>query len=162
MKEKESDEAKKLKADIEAIKNSTPMFDSRMAHTVEEASIFVMPDGPDRTKLDVRKKEFRDLPVFRRGNPGNPGDLVPRRFIEVLSPSAPKPFESGSGRREFAEALFHEAKGLTAHADRGVRRLVEPFWTLACVQNAPVTPGVRRSTSRTLNCSSGWLYRDFQ
>lgn len=123
MKDKESDEAKKLIADIAAIRASTPQFDSRMAHTVEEASIFVLPDGPEMTRLDVRKKESRDLPVFRRGNPGNPGEIVPRRFIEVLSSETPRPFTSGSGRRELAEALFNEARGLTA------RVIVNRFWS---------------------------------
>ncbi|HEY0983920.1 DUF1549 domain-containing protein, partial [Schlesneria sp.] len=103
VKDKESEEAKNLTAEIEAIRKSTPQFDARMAHTVEEASLYVMPDGPDRTKLDVRKGQPRDLPVFRRGNPGNPGEIVPRRFLEVLSPSTPTPFVKGSGRREFAE-----------------------------------------------------------
>lgn len=123
VKEKESDEAKKLKADIEAIRSSTPHFGERMAHTVEEASVFVLPDGPEMTKLDVRKRQPRDLPVFRRGNPGNPGEVVPRRFLEVLSPTSPKPFLSGSGRREFAEALFRESRGLTA------RVMVNRIWS---------------------------------
>ena len=121
---KDSDEAKKrLRADIEAIRNSTPQFNERMAHTVEEASVFVLPDGPEMTKLDVRKGQPRDLPVFRRGNPGNPGDVVPRRFLEVLSPTPPKPFTSGSGRHEFAEALFRESRGLTA------RVMVNRIWS---------------------------------
>ena len=123
VKEKESDEAKKLKAEIESIRSSTPRFDERMAHTVEEASVFVLPDGPDMTKLDVRKGQPRDLPVFRRGNPGNPGEIVPRRFLEVLSPMAPRPFTAGSGRREFAEALFRESRGLTA------RVMVNRIWS---------------------------------
>ena len=123
VKDKESEEAKKLTADIDHLRKTTPQFDARMAHTVEEASLFVLPDGPEMTKLDVRKHQPRDLPVFRRGNPGNPGEIVPRRFLEVLSPAIPQPFVSGSGRREFAEALFHEAKGLTA------RVIVNRIWS---------------------------------
>ena len=114
IKDKESEDAKKMMAEIETIRKSTPQFDARMAHTVEEASLFILPDGPDSTKLDVRRGEARNLPVFRRGNPANPGDIVPRRFIEVLSPGTPRPFEKGSGRREFVQSLFEEAKGLTA------------------------------------------------
>lgn len=114
MKDKESEEAKKLLAEIEEVRMQTPQFDARMAHVVEDASIFVMPNGPDATKLDVRKREPRDLPVFRRGNPSNPGEVVPRRFIEVLSPETPRQFVRGSGRREFSEALFTESKGLSA------------------------------------------------
>ena len=139
IKDKESEDAKKVTAEIDEIRKSTPQFDVRMAHTVEEASLYVMPDGPDRTKLDVRKRQPRDLPVFRRGNPGNPGEIVPRRFIEVLSTSTPAPFVNGSGRREFAEALFRESQGLTArvianriwshHFGRGLVKTPSDFGT---------------------------------
>lgn len=173
IKDKESDEAKKMQSDIEGLKRSTPLFDARMAHTVEEASIFVLPDGPEMTRLDVRKKEPRDLPIFRRGNPGNPGDIVRRRFIEVLSPHTPQPFQTGSGRREFAECLFHESKGLTArvianriwlnHFGKGIVRTPSDFgaqgdrpthprlleWLAAELtgENGP-NPGVRWSLKR--------------
>ena len=123
IKDKESDDAKKLIAEIDSLRKGTPHFDARMAHTVEEASLYVLPDGPEMTKLDIRKRQPRDLPIFRRGNPGNPGEIIPRRFIEVLSPGAPSPFTSGSGRREFAESLFQEAKGLTA------RVIVNRIWS---------------------------------
>lgn len=122
-KEKESEAVKKMMADLDAIKKSTPNFDARMAHVVEEASIYVVPDGPNKTKLDIRKNESRDLPVFRRGNPSNPGEIVPRRFIEVLSPSTPQPFDAGSGRRGLAESLFKESQGLTA------RVIVNRIWS---------------------------------
>lgn len=123
-KEKESEAVKKMMADLDAIKKSTPNFDARMAHVVEEASVYVMPDGPNKTRLDIRKKESRDLPVFRRGNPSNPGDIVPRRYIEVLSQSTPQPYQSsGSGRRELAESLFKDSQGLTA------RVIVNRIWS---------------------------------
>ena len=123
MKDQNSDEAKRLKDDMASIRSTTPYFDSRMAHTVEEASIFVLPDGPEMTKLDVKRNQSRDLPVFRRGNPSNPGEIVPRRFIEVLSADVPKPYGQGSGRREFAASLFQEARALTA------RVMVNRIWS---------------------------------
>ena len=123
IKDKESDAAKKLIVEIDTVRKATPQFDARMAHTVEEASLYVLPDGPEMTKLDIRKRQPRDLPIFRRGNPGNPGEIVPRRFIEVLSPGPPTPFTSGSGRQEFAESLFQHGKGLTA------RVLVNRIWS---------------------------------
>ncbi len=46
-----------------------------------------------------------DVAVNLRGNPHNLGDVVPRRFIEVLSPKDPKPFQQGSGRLELAENI---------------------------------------------------------
>jgi len=135
--DKTCEEAKKLTTDIENIKSGTPQFSARMAHTVEEASIFVLPDGPDKTMLDVRKGQSRDLPVFRRGNPANTGEIVPRRFIEVLSPGSPTNFRSGSGRRELVDAFFHESRGLTSrvmvnriwshHFGRGIVRTPSDF-----------------------------------
>jgi len=122
-KDKESEEAKKIEQQIADIRAATPHFDTPMASTIEEASVFVMPDGPDATKLDVRKHQPRDLPVFRRGNPSNPGDIVPRRFLELFSSATSQPFQQGSGRREFAEALFHEAQALTA------RVIVNRIWS---------------------------------
>ncbi len=99
VKDKESEEAKKIEQQIADIRSATPHIDSPMAPTIEEASVFVMPDGPDATKLDVRKRQPRDLPVFRRGNPSNPGDIVPRRFLELFS------HRGGNARRMDASSV---------------------------------------------------------
>jgi Protein of unknown function (DUF1549)/Protein of unknown function (DUF1553)/Planctomycete cytochrome C len=123
VKDKESDEARKLQQQIDDIRTATPQLDAPLAPTIEEASVFVMPNGPDATKLDIRKRQPRDLPIFRRGNPSNPGDIVPRRFLELFSSKASQPFQEGSGRRELAEALFHDAQGLTA------RVIVNRIWS---------------------------------
>ncbi|MBC8113088.1 MAG: PSD1 domain-containing protein, partial [Candidatus Saccharimonas sp.] len=120
---KESEEAQQLQQQIVDLREATPYFDTPMAPTIEEASVFVMPDGPDATKLDIRRRQPRDLPVFRRGNPSNPGDIVPRRFLELFSSATSQPFQQGSGRREFAEALFHDAQALTA------RVIVNRIWS---------------------------------
>jgi hypothetical protein len=52
--------------------------------------------------------------IFKRGNPANPGDAVPRRFLAVLSPDERKPFTSGSGRLELARAIASRDNPLTA------------------------------------------------
>jgi hypothetical protein len=69
----------------------------------------------------------RDVPsrprVFRRGNPANPGDLVPRQFLEVLAGPARQPFAAGSGRLELARAIIDPANPLTA------RVMVNRVWT---------------------------------
>ncbi len=52
--------------------------------------------------------------VFRRGNPSNPGDAVPRRFLTVLSRDEPRPFQQGSGRLELARAIADPSNPLTA------------------------------------------------
>jgi len=52
--------------------------------------------------------------VFIRGNPGNPGEEVPRRFLTVLSGKDSKPFTQGSGRLELAQAIASKDNPLTA------------------------------------------------
>ncbi len=161
VKDKESEEAKKIEQQIADIRSATPHIDSPMAPTIEEASVFVMPDGPDATKLDIRKHQPRDLPVFRRGNPSNPGDIVPRRFLELFSSTASRPFQQGSGRREFAEALFHEARALTA------RVIVNRIWSHHFGKGLVRTPsdfglqGERPSHPELLDWLSGELASGF-
>jgi cytochrome c553 len=46
-----------------------------------------------------------DERVFVRGNPRNPGEVVPRRFLEALTGEAAAVETSGSGRRELARAI---------------------------------------------------------
>jgi Protein of unknown function (DUF1553)/Protein of unknown function (DUF1549) len=105
----------------------------------------LLPDRPSQGKLqDLRKavEQWRatgpgappramvleDLPttyeprVFRRGNPNNLGDAVPRQFLEVLSGPARKPFTEGSGRLELARAIVSKGNPLTA------RVLVNRLW----------------------------------
>jgi mono/diheme cytochrome c family protein len=78
--------------------------------------------------------------VLTRGNPDAPGDEVPRRFLEILCPSAPKPFAQGSGRLELAKAIASPDNPLTArvmvnrvwahHFGRGLVRTTSNFGQL--------------------------------
>ncbi|MCX7394363.1 MAG: PSD1 and planctomycete cytochrome C domain-containing protein [Planctomycetales bacterium] len=120
---KDDDNGKRMQRQIAEISQSTPEFYSTMAPGIEDVSVFVMPDGPDATKLDARRNQPRDLPVFHRGNPNNSGEIVPRRFLEVFSLNTPVPFQQDSGRRQFADALFQEARALTA------RVIVNRIWS---------------------------------
>ncbi|MES2463407.1 MAG: DUF1553 domain-containing protein, partial [Armatimonadota bacterium] len=54
--------------------------------------------------------------VFKRGNPGNRGEEVPRRFLLALSSKdAPRPeWKEGSGRLELARAIASPKNPLTA------------------------------------------------
>lgn len=52
--------------------------------------------------------------VFKRGNPGNPGDKVPRQFLEIIAGTGRKPFTKGSGRLEMAESIASRDNPLTA------------------------------------------------
>ena len=62
--------------------------------------------------------------VFIRGNPGRPGEEVPRRFLAVLSGGDPQPFKNGSGRMELARAIASKDNPLTA------RVMVNRVWNL--------------------------------
>jgi hypothetical protein len=109
----ESKELQELQARIEKIKSTTPCFDAPLVPGVADASLFVLADGPHRTKLEYKAGVAQDVAVQIRGNPANCGPVVPRRFLEVLSPVA-KPFQHGSGRLELAKALVTTAAPLTA------------------------------------------------
>lgn len=123
IKDKSSPEAQELQSQIDAVRQATPDFDAPWIHIVKEASVYVVPDGADATRLDYRADQPRDLPVFRRGNPSNPGESpVPRRFLSILSSENSARFHEGSGRRELADALFAEAAPLTA------RVIVNRIW----------------------------------
>jgi mono/diheme cytochrome c family protein len=72
------------------------------------------PHAPARAMALVDKPQPVNPRVFLRGNPGRPGDVVPRRFLTVLSGGDPRPFEKGSGRLELAQAIASPHNPLTA------------------------------------------------
>ncbi len=111
-----------IEQQIAGLRESTPHFDALSAHVIEDSSIYVSANGPDLTKLEYREGEARDLPMFVRGNPANPGPVVERHFLAALSPDEPRRLQHGSGRRDFADALFDEARNLTA------RVIVNRIW----------------------------------
>ena len=55
-----------------------------------------------------------DSHIFLRGNASNPGEKVPRQFLQVLSPPDRRPFQTGSGRLELALAIVNPENPLTA------------------------------------------------
>jgi hypothetical protein len=121
-KQKQPEQAAAIEQQLATLKQQTPGFDTPFAHVLKESSIFVLPDGDELTKLDYRQDVARDLAVFRRGNPGNPGEIIPRRFLTVFSNQPPRPLNDGSGRAQLAEALLTEAHALTA------RVIVNRIW----------------------------------
>src|SRR5262249_20475244 len=99
-----------------------------------ESSLHVVPDGPYKTKLTY-KSTPQNVAVQKRGNPATLGDVVPRRFLEVLSPSTPTPFRQGSGRLELARALTTRSKALAA------RLIVNRVWMYHFGHGLVRTPG---------------------
>ncbi len=52
--------------------------------------------------------------VHLRGSHKDLGDEVPRRFLAILGPDEPRPFQEGSGRLELARSIASPANPLTA------------------------------------------------
>ncbi|MEE2990987.1 MAG: PSD1 and planctomycete cytochrome C domain-containing protein [Planctomycetota bacterium] len=103
-----------LNAEIKKLRETTPHYDRPLAQGVDDASLYILDDGPDRTRLDYRVGEPRNLPVFLRGNPATPGELVERRFLEVFAGEKAQPFQHGSGRGDLAKSLFSDSPALVA------------------------------------------------
>lgn len=122
VKDKDPTEAAALEQQLGQLRQQIPSFDAPFAHVLRESSLYVLPDGDELTRLEYRDGTARDLPVFRRGNPGNTGEIVPRRFLTVFSSDQPRALNDGSGRLQLADALLHEAGPLTA------RVIVNRIW----------------------------------
>jgi hypothetical protein len=59
-------------------------------------------------------KSLKKQRIYLRGMRDNPGEEVPPRFLEILSPGGRKTFSRGSGRLELAEAIASPFNPLTA------------------------------------------------
>ena len=62
----------------------------------------------------VDKPQPHEPVVFIRGNPGNHGEKIPRRFLTALSDDQSPPFSNGSGRLELATKIASDKNPLTA------------------------------------------------
>ncbi len=81
------------------------------------------PGAPPRGMVLVDKPKPQNPVIFRRGQPGNRGDAVPRRFLQVLEQvDGGQPFVHGSGRLELGRAIASENNPLTA------RVIVNRIW----------------------------------
>lgn len=148
----------------------TRLFDGPIATGVRDAGLWINGDDPAWTLLDYQPGRPRDLPVFVRGNPANPGKTVPRRFLEVLAPRDVKPFQHGSGRRELADAIVGNSASLAArvmvnrvwgwHFDRPLVTTPSNFGALG---DAPSHPELLEDlTARFIESgwSLKWLHRE--
>ena len=70
------------------------------------------PGAPPRAMV-LRDGGIQEPRILIRGNPGRPGDQVPRRFLEVVAGPERKPFTKGSGRLELARAIIDSKNPLT-------------------------------------------------
>jgi len=74
------------------------------------------PPMPEFAHAVQDKDQCSDGVVFKRGNPGNPGEPAPRRFLQALSPTNQERehWTKGSGRLELADAIASKSNPLTA------------------------------------------------
>lgn len=80
-----------------------------------------------------------DAKIQNKGNPGNPGGVVPRGFLQVLGGATLPKEETGSGRLELAQWLTEPKNPLTArvmvnriwqhHFGRGIVQTPDDFGT---------------------------------
>ncbi|MEO8426930.1 MAG: DUF1549 and DUF1553 domain-containing protein, partial [Verrucomicrobiota bacterium] len=82
----------------------------------------IHPGAPARAMMLADTLTPKDSPVFIRGQAENPGETVPRRFLEALSGPNRPVFTNGSGRLELAQAIASKNNSLTA------RVLVNRVW----------------------------------
>jgi hypothetical protein len=72
------------------------------------------PQAPAYAVALVDRETIREPRIFRRGNPANKGEEVPRHFLTAIAGPDPKPFALGSGRLELARAIVAPGNPLTA------------------------------------------------
>jgi hypothetical protein len=80
------------------------------------------PGAPARAMVIEDVLKPRNSPVFIRGDAGNKGEVVPRRFLQVLSGTFRPAFTNGSGRLELAHAIVSKSNPITP------RVLVNRVW----------------------------------
>jgi hypothetical protein len=96
--------------------------------------------GAPRFAVTLEDKPGAKNPrVFRRGNPANRGEEIPRRYLELIAGGNRKPFKNGAGRMELAKAIASKDNPLTArvfvnrvwagHFGEGLVRTLNDFGT---------------------------------
>ncbi len=74
----------------------------------------------------VKDGKVQDLPIFKRGDVTDKGEVIPRGFLEILSDRDSKKYTNGSGRLELANAIASSENPLTARV--AVNRIWQLFF----------------------------------
>ncbi len=103
----------KLTDQITQAKN-TPGFDLPLTPAALDGTLEVKEAIGTHGSRIVYESKPKDAAIEIRGNPNKTAEVVPRRFVSVLSREEPKPFTRGSGRLELAETMFSDSAALIA------------------------------------------------
>ncbi|NUM52127.1 MAG: DUF1553 domain-containing protein [Candidatus Hydrogenedentes bacterium] len=93
----------------------------KMQRLIDQSIVEQSGSTPHAVILEDRAEQ-KNPRVFKRGNPANRGDEVPRQYLAVLSGPDRQPFQTGSGRLELARAIASDKNPLTA------RVMVNRMW----------------------------------
>jgi cytochrome c553 len=99
---------------------SNPMLATKLERVAQHQQSHKLPT--DRRTPAMTDGTGEDEMLLVRGNPKTPADPVPRRFLDVFSPSSSSVRSLGSGRLELASQIADEANPLTA------RVMVNRLW----------------------------------
>jgi hypothetical protein len=118
--------------------------------------------APERAMILVDSLKPKDSPVFIHGEAENKGDVVPRQFLQILSPPNRLPFQNGSGRYELALGIASKGNPLTArvivnrvwlhHFDEGIVTTPDDFGN----QSAPPSHPELLDYLATRFVAEGW------
>ena len=121
--------------------------------------------GPVRAMVIEDLPNPVDSPIYPRGNAPKNGDeaqIIPRRFLEVLSEDqTPEPFTEGSGRYEMAKAIASKSNPLTA------RVMVNRIWMYHFGEGLVRTPddlgnqAGKPSHAELLDFLTSWFIDDY-
>ena len=93
---------RQIQVELEALYPSIP--------TNVPQAVVVLDGGPVSTKHEG----FKDAPIYLRGNPANPGAIVPRGFPKILAGDRQAAITEGSGRLRLADWIASTNNPLTA------------------------------------------------
>lgn len=138
--ETEKSELEKKKAEREALAGKiaqlklVPGFNAPMAPGTIDATLEVKPVEQGHGSRIVYVNQPKEAAIEIRGNPNKLGEVVPRRYLSVLSSADPPKFSQGSGRLELANAMLAQSGPLLA------RVIVNRIWKLHLGRGIVETP----------------------
>ena len=152
------------------------LFGDTGIYAITDAGMMAQLDEEQKTRLESMKAELErlkkelppapamahgitdgspgDMKVYIRGNPGQQGDVAPRRFLHILAGDDPERFTKGSGRLELAER--HRQQGQPAdgprHGQPHLGLALRPRHRRHAIELRPS----RRTRRRIRSCSTTW------